>query len=459
MLFHPNGREVAIEGESGAVQLWDLAGGQSKFIELQHDNDVRNALFYANDSRCISVDVSGVAKLWNVLTGEQIGQSLRHDDAILECAVSPNGKMIATVGLDEAARVWDSDTGQPIGLPLPHESSVWELAFSPDSQHLVTGSENGEVVCWKITANTNDAPIPMFTVKQAEKIQRVVFDSTGKLIASSSIDGTTRCWDATSGLIKFGPFKQPHGEALDCLFLENDRIATAGDDQTIRIWRMSDGTQLQSLACDAAVLRLKRAPSGDMISSDMSGTTKVWTEENESFSLKAVYKSRQVKFAYHASQGSDERLIINAGGNQLNAPDAPQIGAAIMYRADDGSRLSPPFEHWAPIRRVNFNRQSNRMLTSSEDTTARLWTIESVQGPVADLVRVFQLYRQIKSNEDGKLELMPVAEQIEELENLRGAYADYFDTTPTEIENWGKRLERTSNGLQNVMMKEPNGND
>ncbi len=247
--FFSDGHSVAIGGSDGILQIWDLAGSHPTAHVFQHEGKVRNALFIPNGTRCVSVGLDGTGYLWDTASGEKIGQPLRHDAGIYECATDPGGRMVATAGGDATAKVWDSFTGQQIGPALPHETSVLCVAFDPTRDRLVTGCRDGTVSCWQLGSDPAAEPKPLFSNQQAEKIRRVSYRSSGDLIASASMDGTVRIWDANTGLPKAGPFEHPEFASY-CEFLPHaNQLITCGSNGEARIWDLANGQLVQVLPC------------------------------------------------------------------------------------------------------------------------------------------------------------------------------------------------------------------
>jgi WD40 repeat protein len=67
-------------------------------------------------------------------------------------------------------------------------------------------------------------------------ITSVTFSSDGRLLASAGRDDTVRLWDVES-MTELRVLKGHTGEVLNVIFAPNNRwIATASEDGTVRLW-------------------------------------------------------------------------------------------------------------------------------------------------------------------------------------------------------------------------------
>lgn len=437
--FHPDGRRLAIGGRNGVLQIWDLAGAAPRSRLFPHQGDVRNALFSPDGKRCTTIGGDGKAYIWNVETGEQMGPALEHEVGIADCAYSMDGRIIATAGVDKIVKLWDGYEGSQIGGNLAHESAVVTLAISPDSQSLVAGCIDGAIVSWNIPtpSHPNPANAPVFSGKHEDRVTSIAYSANGDTIVSASLDGTLRCWEAASGQQKYGPFAHPHS-TLFCTFMpDGEHVLSAGTNGWVYIWNLQSGKTVHRLECAGEVLSATVRDGGHQIlTNESKGRTRSWRLRDGEMHYEYDVQHPAIESVAFCDVNREGSLLAFAGGTLAQDSDIPQLGAAVIWDLTEQRPLAPSLTHLAPIRRIYFDKTGSKLLTSSADRSARLWTIVTNDLPAHDSMRIAQVYAQMRRFPDGRLRTMPPEEQVAEFAELSNKYADFFQCDAEEIEVW-----------------------
>lgn len=444
MVFHPNEHNLAIDNGNGAVLVWDLASSMPDFTEFRHQDDVSDALLIPGTSRCVTAGVDGKAFVWDTSTGKQIGSAMEHDGAILNTAVSANGRLIATAGDNQAARVWDSRNGRPILPALLHAASVRRVEFSPDNNFIVTGCENGTVTCWDVIALNRANPTPVFEVNHGSLITRVKFDSAGSFIVSSGRDGSVRCWDSMTGVLRVGPLEHPDETWDFDLFPDAERIAVACADGNVYVWNLATSRIEQILECQAKPLRVQVNTDGKIVTSDKSGAAMVWSNNTGRF-LPEVQLSHDALPNCNFTHYSQPLNLAASAGGRRGSSDSPRFGAVVLWETKRGRALGPPLYHLAPATHVLMDRDAGKVLSCSEDETARLWNLEPMEQPVVDTLRIFNLLSGNQEDSVGHRVPMNPIQLRDEFSSLSVKYPAVFESTRPEMANWRRQFLITKN--------------
>jgi WD40 repeat protein/DNA-binding SARP family transcriptional activator len=106
----------------------------------------------------------------------------------------------------------------------------------------------------------------------------VTFSPSGQRIATASQDGTARIWNATAGTDQLT--LSGHAGAVNAVAFSRDEhlIATASDDSTAKLWDASTGSERVTLSADGQkVNRVAFSPDGGHLATlSGDGTVKIW---------------------------------------------------------------------------------------------------------------------------------------------------------------------------------------
>jgi WD40 repeat protein len=189
----PDGRWMALVAESG-VEIRDTTSG-AIVTRLERDalgkgkgKGKLGVRFLPDNRRILVADLDGV-RVWTWSTGELV-PLVDSTAAHVMLEMSPDGSLLVGSGEGRTVQLWSSRTGAP-GLTLRgHRDLVRAMAFSPDGRQLVTGSYDRTVRVWNLTTGES----------------RVLLGHVGPVWAVA--------W--------LGP----------------DRVVSAGDDGTVRLWQV-----------------------------------------------------------------------------------------------------------------------------------------------------------------------------------------------------------------------------
>lgn len=243
---------------------------------------------------------------------------------------------------------------------LGHRDSVWSVAVSPDGRRALSGGRDCVPRLWEIAADAVPRELP----RQAQEIRATAFASDLERFCTAA-GVTIRIWDSAGQELR--RLAGHSATVRAALFLgDGKRLASAGDDKTIRIWDLATGHEMQRLAHHAgAVTGLALVGGADqLISSSRDQTLRLWDLRS----------------------GQEKQTLIADGGAVLAVAACPKGSYAVSGHFDTTIRLWD-LESAQETRRFVGHKQmvtavallpdGRRLLSASQDHTVRLWDLEN----------------------------------------------------------------------------------
>jgi WD40 repeat protein len=237
----------AMTAEDCVVRLWNVKDGDEQLTFTEHKTPVRGVAFLSKGTLAVSCSSDGVVLLWNV-AGQPLTKSLADTLSPLEClALSPGGKHLVTGGSDGQLRLW-SLPDKPVEIPRRFPSGrepIYAVAFSPDGKHLASAGGRLEYQGGKVVAS--GCVVRLWDVDTGKRgdmltghtrpIRALAWSRDGRL-ASGSLDGTVRLWDASEGRL-LRAFEAGSGVTSVALPPEWPRLVAGTLAGRVRIWDIS----------------------------------------------------------------------------------------------------------------------------------------------------------------------------------------------------------------------------
>ncbi len=420
---------------------------------------------FSPDSRLVAVACGDhKASVFEVETGRQILPDLTHGAGVNSVQFSPDGRFILTAGLDFTARIWltgNHQMLQPAGI-LGHSGRVMQAMFLPDGRHVVSCCDDGTVRLWNLAGEellpavnschfsgdgkvflqssngvaqvkqsasgkamagwTNAVPdlsfalshngrfVASFEKWRAERPDRKtiveVRDAmTGSMcgpgVASSNLaqvlvtdSGKTmvgvaeKCflhrWDVPRGNSLGPPLR--HREKIESAFISRDeKKIGAWSTNYVGVWDLASGRQLFAPICDGVLL--------DYANFSPDGSLLVVCDVGVRFAkcaarLFSAADGKPLPFAFNHDDGV---LFASFSPDGRRIVTASEDFTARVWDAKTGVQLIPPLKHAHQVTSAVFSPDGNWILTASVDQSARVWSAETGEPLTPPLRHVSQL--------------------------------------------------------------------
>jgi WD40 repeat protein len=282
MAYSPDGKRILTSGPPDvAIRVWD-ATTHEEIMKLEGAN--ARASFSPDGRRIISADGNDICvrdtssgRRLMTLSGHESGPLSEQQGDIWSIAYSPDGTRIASGGLDRTVRVWDAATGAEImtlrghgEMPgYPECSPVSSVVFSPSGELIASGSYDFTVKIWNARTGAE-----IRTMKQASTVNDLLFSPDGTQIVVAS-HMSIRMYDVETGR-ELRVLQGHEGEVLSlALSPDGKRIVSGAKDDTVRIWDMATGQEVQRLPVQGWVWEVCFSPDGMTLAT--TSATRFWT--------------------------------------------------------------------------------------------------------------------------------------------------------------------------------------
>jgi hypothetical protein len=357
--FSPDGKLLASTSSGDTtIRIWDSRTGEQIKVDHHSRPEVRRLAFSPDGKRLAAVTY-GSYMLWDTQTWEIVAEVRAHSRVVRCVAFSPDGTQFATAGDSTEIKLWDARTGNLINTHNGHAKTVWGVAFSPDGTRLVSASADRTVRIWN-TYGDSDLTLS----GHSEHVHCVAFSSDGRQLASGSESVILR--NAQTGDAKFR-LRGHMASIAELSFNPNGtRLASASDDNTVRLWNTETGEEVAVLkGHTGSVTGVAYCPDGyRLVSSSRDGTIKLW--DARSYEETATLTGHRGT-VYDVVFSPDGSCIASAGYDNT----------VKLWDAETGSEIRTFTGHTGLVRTVAFDRAGKRLVSGGYDTKIRLWDVAS----------------------------------------------------------------------------------
>jgi WD40 repeat protein/serine/threonine protein kinase len=279
--FSPEGLHLASAGSDKKVKIWDVRLAQES-LPLSRGSFTNTGLVFSPDGQRFATCKEKFVKIWDAASRQVIHTLAGHTDWVYSFSFSRDGKRLASGGLEGQLKVWDLNTFKCIwDLANEGHRNCWVtgVAFNQEGTRLVSCGTDRRLMVWDLATGRKAREDLLHLDKGF--IADVAFSPDGKLLAVGAVadkDRFVTLWDTTTWQRVWRPFEGQTVGVMGVAFSpDGKRLATAGQDQTVRIWEVATGQELKKLeGHSGSVWRVAFSKDGQRLASAGYGLLRIW---------------------------------------------------------------------------------------------------------------------------------------------------------------------------------------
>ena len=333
--FSPDDQLLVSSSADNTVKLWNVNTGSELTTFTGHNFFVTRCSFSPSGSQILSASMDDTVKIWDVTANGEDAVRYTQGTCVNHCEFSADGLSVASVAKGDGLRLWNVQTLESTLVADINDMisndfgrDMFSCHFVLNERAILTGSIAGVVTMWDITNKKRIAEFyepdtvgayghlspdgttlfktstgwrsgvriferPSFTLWDVNSGKQIAAfglnfddDDGGRAFSDdASLIATARwgcydvkVWDGKSGRLLRQITLDINAVVKGCALSPNNQtLAVASDDHSVRLWRIPDGELFFRGLHAAPATWCGFSPDGErLISADESGVIKVW---------------------------------------------------------------------------------------------------------------------------------------------------------------------------------------
>lgn len=357
----------------------------------QHNSEISTVAYSPKGDLVAFGYVDGTAGLYDVDTGKEIshfrGFAEHHLGNNPEYAgvhavtFSSTGDHLLVAGSDAHILVWNLVTDSKENEftfqdDLPSSSALWSAKFSPDDKYILIGTGYpheypGNVYLIERSTGRLSTPLPSIENLQTRFISDVEISKDGKMILSTSYDGTAILWDMNWTTLTASPrktFTSSFPFRDGALSADGKFVLLGGDNSLAELYTINGTLQKRFVGHTDSIFSVNFSPiEGYILTGSWDGTARLWDIQSGKTVRTLVNHKDDIRSTAFSPDG---KYVVTGSFDHT----------ARIWSADPVHDAQIIYGHSDRVNSVSYSPDGNLILSASRDNTVRLWDARTLSS-------------------------------------------------------------------------------
>uniref|UniRef100_A0A8C1JSL1 Apoptotic peptidase activating factor 1 n=1 Tax=Cyprinus carpio TaxID=7962 RepID=A0A8C1JSL1_CYPCA len=368
----------------------------SLLVMHPHQGSVYYAGFSKDGSKIASCGANKALRVFKTTSGEKLLELQAHDEDILCCSFSPDDRYIATCSSDRKVKV---SVSVSVATLFEHEEQINHCQFTNTGRRVLLATCSNDKFTNTKLWNPNKPTSQNTMFGHMEPVNHCCFSPNDAYLATSSSDGTVKLFEVSSAnewksidVNSYFPESDDEIKAIvkcSTWSADGSRIICAARN-AVFLWNFE--TSKKKAECNGHlswVHCVQFSPDGSLLlSSSDDQTIRLWeTNRVHTSSAAALKRDSDVLFFQSdvtiVAPDSRNRLQVQStrdlirctciSRNALFVALGTESGTVQVLEVPSGKTSQTLTGHTRTVHHCQFTDDGETLVTSSEDTTVRVW--------------------------------------------------------------------------------------
>ncbi|MBL4655428.1 MAG: WD40 repeat domain-containing protein, partial [Bacteroidia bacterium] len=356
---------IVLGNQNGLIELFSMNGKRLKLID-SHKSPIWDINIAPNNNYFVSASDDGTVRLWN-LDGQELMLFKGHTSQVMSANFSPDGKYVVTGSGDGTARIWNIKLKESPVL-VGHTAHVMDVNVSWKKNLLITAGADYTAKLW----NWQGEVISTLIGHKHYRLFSAMVSPNNQFILTGSSDGTSIIWNV-SGVLLY--VLDPNAGRIMNTHISNDSryITMFSEGNLVSIW---DTTSKQIVRIEKTTSMSSYLEHDFIFTTNKDTTAKCWILTDSILRSDSVILLKTPKNIYKMHKAEltsvdylyDTQLVLTTS----------EDSTAIIWSLD-GENLQVLSNHKSAVSIGKFSPNGNYILTVGKDNIGVIWKKDNNQ--------------------------------------------------------------------------------